>query len=149
MTPNGADDDGGLGRSWNAGGCSSSPTPAGQICTADTDWDRTYCQDSCGSNCKRCDWCSCLDDVGFVSAILDSLDDQFCIDKKRIFATGFSNGAIMAYQIAISLPTVFAAVAPVEGSVHTGYYKSKLGKSNTPISILDIHGVDDTTIPAN
>ena len=66
-----------------------------------------------------------------------------------VYATGFSNGAMMAYQIAIDHPDLFAAVAPVEGSVHLGYLSSNITLPNQPISVLDIHGISDTTIPSN
>ena len=66
-----------------------------------------------------------------------------------VYATGFSNGGIMAYQLAIDYPHLFSAVAPVEGSVHLGYYLSLQSQNPAPISVLDIHGISDTTIPAN
>ena len=49
---------------------------------------------------------------------------KLCIAKDKVFATGFSNGAMMAYEIALRKSDVFAAVAPVEGSVHVSYYKT-------------------------
>jgi len=38
------------------------------------------------------------------------------------------------------LPEVFAAVVPVEGSVHTGFYETLSKKKSSPVSVLDIHG---------
>jgi poly(3-hydroxybutyrate) depolymerase len=44
VTPDGANDDGGLGQSWNAGGCSSSPLVGGATCDAEkAGWDDEYC----------------------------------------------------------------------------------------------------------
>ena len=152
VVPNGADDDGGEGRSWNAGGSSLGRTPKGQLCTKKCDWDKTYCYDSCGKDCKRCQWTTCLDDVSFTQAMLAKVTDELCVDENRTYATGFSNGAMMAYQLAVSLPDVFAAVAPVEGSVMNGFYETLTRKQkhlDQPISVLDIHGTQDTTIPAN
>jgi len=78
------------------------------------------------------------------------MSNKLCIDTNRVYATGFSNGAMMAYEIALRKSHIFAAVAPVEGSVHVSYYKT-IEETNTtkPISILDIHGLQDTTIPSN
>lgn len=78
--------------------------------------------DSCKGFFKRCDWCTCLDSVAFTQKILDDTFSKLCIDKNKIFATGFSNGAMMAYEIALRKSDVFAAVAPAEGSVHVSYY---------------------------
>jgi poly(3-hydroxybutyrate) depolymerase len=57
---------------------------------------------------------------------------------------------MMAYEIALRKSDVFAAVAPVEGSVHVSYYET-IADSNTtdPVSVLEVHGVQDTTIPSN
>ena len=123
---NGADDDGGFGRSWNGGGCSSSPLEVGgHTCTKKAEWDRpSYCMDSCGQSCHRCDWCTCLDDVGLTMHILNHLKKQLLIDEKRIYAHGYSNGAIFTYELALRKSHVFAAIAPLAGSVHKGYYET-------------------------
>ena len=43
------------------------------------------------------------------------------INPKRIYAAGFSNGAMMAYRLAADLPTLFAAVGVVEGTIGEEY----------------------------
>ena len=43
------------------------------------------------------------------------LDQNYCIDRNRVFATGFSGGARMASQLACDASKIFAAVAPVSG----------------------------------
>jgi polyhydroxybutyrate depolymerase len=55
-------------------------------------------------------------DVAFVSALLADLKARFRVDEGRIYATGFSNGASMAFRVARELSPVFAAVAPVAGA---------------------------------
>ena len=80
--------------------------------------------------------------------ILNRTSKNFCVDKSRVYATGFSNGGLMAYEIALRKSNVFAAVASVEGSVMKGYYKTLNGTS-PPIALMDIHGTQDTTIPSN
>lgn len=60
-----------------------------------------YCYQSCGSRaqgCGRCDWTTCYDDAAFTEAILDSIEADYCIDTKRVFAAGYSNGGMMAYE---------------------------------------------------
>ncbi|MCU0701951.1 MAG: hypothetical protein MUC96_36075 [Myxococcaceae bacterium] len=44
-----------------------------------------------------------LDDVGFVRALLDSLEASFCIDDKRVYATGLSNGGFLSHRLGCEL----------------------------------------------
>jgi polyhydroxybutyrate depolymerase len=78
-----------------------------------------------------------VDDVGFVSAVLDDLASRALIDPKRIYATGLSNGAMMAYRLAAELPERIAAIAPVAGSM------TLPSAIRHPVPILHIHSVDD------
>jgi len=57
-----------------------------------------------------------IDDVGFVSAMLDDLNSKFRIDPHRLYATGFSNGASMTFRAGRELSARLAAIAPVAGS---------------------------------
>jgi len=57
-----------------------------------------------------------IDDVGFVNAMLDDLSVKFRVDPHRLYATGFSNGASMAFRAGRALSTRLAAIAPVAGS---------------------------------
>jgi polyhydroxybutyrate depolymerase len=58
-----------------------------------------------------------IDDVGFISALIDSLIAHYAVDTMRIYATGMSNGAFMSYRLACELSTKIAAIAPVAGSM--------------------------------
>jgi polyhydroxybutyrate depolymerase len=82
-----------------------------------------------------------VDDVGFAAALLDDLAARTSIDPQRVYATGMSNGAMMAHRVAAELPGRFAAIATVAGEmVFTG----------TPrhgVPVLDIHSVDDPRAP--
>ena len=61
-----------------------------------------------------------IDDVAVVAELVQQVEGEGCIDVDRVYATGFSNGAEMAAQVACVLPDVFAAVAPVSGAVYQG-----------------------------
>src|SRR5581483_8531522 len=56
-----------------------------------------------------------VDDVGFVRAMLDDLAKRARIDPRRVYATGLSNGAMMAYRVAAEASDRIAAVAGVAG----------------------------------
>lgn len=55
-------------------------------------------------------------DVEFFSVMLDDLKARFHVDNRRIYVTGFSNGASMSFRLARELPMVIAAAAPVAGA---------------------------------
>ena len=54
-----------------------------------------------------------IDDVGFMNALLDTLQADFAIDTQRIYFTGMSNGGFMTYRVACELSERIAAIAPV------------------------------------
>jgi polyhydroxybutyrate depolymerase len=79
-----------------------------------------------------------VDDVAFVAALLDDLAARTDYDRARIYATGFSNGAMMAYRLAVDLPDRIAAVAPVAGAMSVKTFAPR-----RPVPIMHIHSVDD------
>jgi polyhydroxybutyrate depolymerase len=86
-----------------------------------------------------------IDDVGFISALIDGLGKEFNIDKRRIYATGISNGGIFSYRLACALTDKIAAIAPVIGSMAEGY--SSQCSPSRPISVLAINSVQDPLLP--
>ncbi len=54
-----------------------------------------------------------VDDVGFVRALVAELQTKLCIDPRRIYATGMSNGGFMTHRLACEATDLFAAFAPV------------------------------------
>jgi polyhydroxybutyrate depolymerase len=80
-----------------------------------------------------------VDDVGFVRALVEDLEKHAEIDRARIYATGLSNGAMMAYRIAMKAPGLLAAIAPVAGAL-----PELPTPPMPPIPIMHIHSVDDT-----
>ncbi len=55
------------------------------------------------------------DDVGFLDAMLDAVGQDAAVDPRRLYVTGFSNGAGMAFRLAAERSRRYAAVAPVAG----------------------------------
>ena len=58
-----------------------------------------------------------IDDSGFIEALLDHEVTAHAIDRKRVFAAGWSNGAQLAYRLALEHPEDFAGVAAISASV--------------------------------
>jgi len=82
------------------------------------------------------------DDVAFVAALLDDLATIVPIDRKRVYATGISNGGMMCYRLAAELSDRIAAVAPVAGAMGVDRCRPK-----RPVAVLHFHGTDDKLVP--
>jgi polyhydroxybutyrate depolymerase len=82
-------------------------------------------------------------DVLFISQLLDRVSSLACVDARRIYATGVSNGGRMAALLGCALSERIAAIAPVSG----GYRSLPACLANRPVSVLEIHGTADTTVP--
>jgi len=83
-----------------------------------------------------------IDDVEFTRKLLDDLAKFVNIDRKRVFATGMSNGGIMSYLLASELSDRIAAIAPVGGPMGTDTCKP-----NRPVSVIHFHGTADEHAP--
>jgi len=82
-----------------------------------------------------------VDDVGFVSALIDNLARNYRIDQKRVYATGLSNGGMLCYRLACELSDRIAAIAPVSADLGVDGPRPK-----RQVPILHIHGLKDNNI---
>jgi polyhydroxybutyrate depolymerase len=82
------------------------------------------------------------DDVAFLVQLVGVLEHRYCIDRARVYATGFSGGARMASQLACDASNVFAAVAPVSGLRHPVPCPAA-----RPVPVLAFHGTADPVDP--
>jgi polyhydroxybutyrate depolymerase len=79
-----------------------------------------------------------IDDVQFTRDLLDDLARRTTVDARRVFATGISNGGMMAYRLASELSDRIAAIAPIAGTIGSGDIKAQ-----RPVSVLHFHGTQD------
>ena len=84
-------------------------------------------------------------DISFISSLIDWASSEYQIDLNRIYATGKSNGGKMSYHLACNIGNRFAGIASVGGSITPNTY-SNCSPSH-PISIIHIHGDNDTVVP--
>lgn len=84
-----------------------------------------------------------VDDVGFLSALIDRLTRDFAIPPGRVFVTGMSAGGFMANRLACDRADLVAAVAPVAGTLGAGVPCAP----SKPVSVLQIHGTGDAVVP--
>ncbi|MGI9545001.1 MAG: alpha/beta hydrolase family esterase [Cyclobacteriaceae bacterium] len=119
--PNGTNeiDNKGSGANWNAVHC---------------------CQEALANN---------VNDVGFVKAMIKTIESGLKIDADRVYATGFSNGAMFTHRLAAEVPELFAAVAPAAGTIggvpHEGTDTLVINPTSA-IPILLSHGMADTNV---
>ncbi len=99
---------------------------AGRLLT----WNAGAC---CGSAAAKR-----VDDVGFVLAVLDDLARRTDIDQSRVYATGLSNGSMMAYRLAAEASDRIAAVAGVAGAMALRRFRPA-----NPVPVMHVHSVDD------
>jgi polyhydroxybutyrate depolymerase len=87
-----------------------------------------------------------IDDVGFVEALIQHEVDANRIDRKRVFAAGWSNGAQLAYRLGLERPEDFAGIAAVSASVPV---KQNLdcGETGKAIPAMVVNGTADPINP--
>jgi polyhydroxybutyrate depolymerase len=82
-----------------------------------------------------------VDDVGFIREVIRRMEWQANIDRRRIYATGMSNGAMMSWRLACEAPEI-GAIAPVEGTDNT-----RSCKPSHPVAVIQFHAADDPNVP--
>ena len=82
-----------------------------------------------------------VDDVGFTRAMIEAVSHAACIDAKRIYATGMSNGAGFTHRLACEAADVIAAIAAASADLVTDPCTPA-----RPISELSVRGLSDTTV---
>lgn len=110
--PNGTGKYGWFVRTWNAGDC-------------------------CGYAQKHK-----IDDLSFFRALIRHLAGKYSIDQSRVYLAGFSNGAMMTYQLGCELSEQIAAIAVVGGSM-TGRERAP----SRPLPVIIFHGSNDDHVP--
>ncbi len=84
-----------------------------------------------------------VDDVGFIRDLIEQLVRQYPIDRKRIYATGMSNGGMMSYRLACELSDQIAAIAPVAGAMNLDC------RARHRVAVMAIHGASDKHVLYN
>jgi polyhydroxybutyrate depolymerase len=83
-------------------------------------------------------WYGAVDDVKFTSDLIDQLESELCIDPKRVYASGFSNGGMMSHRLACELSDRIAAIGAVAGTLAISTCMP-----SRPVPVLHIHGTSD------
>ncbi|MFI5302279.1 MAG: alpha/beta hydrolase family esterase [Polyangiales bacterium] len=87
---------------------------------------------------------STVDDVKYLTDLVDEVGKYYAIDPTRIYVVGHSNGGAMAYRLACDVPEKFAAIAAFAGPFWSDVSKCQ---PKVPIGVLSMHGTADTEVP--
>jgi polyhydroxybutyrate depolymerase len=105
-------------------------------------WNATHC---CGYALNNG-----IDDVGFIRVLVQALGGVVPLDGQRIYAAGMSNGAMLCHRLAAEASDIFAAVAPVAGSLGGQIDQSApvvVPPAPTgPVSVIIFHGTEDENV---
>lgn len=101
-----------------------------------TSWNAGVC---CGTSSS-----SGVEDVQFVKDMLDALAKEYCVDPKRVFAAGFSNGGMLSHRLACELSDRIAAIGPVAGTMAIDTCAP-----SRPVPVMHVHGTSDFVVPYN
>jgi polyhydroxybutyrate depolymerase len=80
-------------------------------------------------------------DQAFVAALLDALEREWCVDPKRVYATGMSNGAFFVNLLGCTMGGRLAAIAAVAGS-----QPLPACPDPQPLPVLLVHGGSDRVV---
>ena len=92
-------------------------------------------------------WKEDIDDVGFITAIVDELKQKHNIDSTRIFTTGMSNGGFMSSRLLCDRANIFRGGAILTASLSKDYLPQC--KPEKPVAIMVMNGTDDPLVPYN
>lgn len=83
-----------------------------------------------------------IDDVKFISQLIDKLLAGYKINPKKVYATGHSNGGMLSYRLACEIPNKIAAIAP-NGCTMV----AATCNPTRPVPVLHMHSVLDAKVP--
>jgi len=84
-----------------------------------------------------------VDDVAYLSAVIDDVEARYNIDPKRVYVMGHSNGGYMAHRLACDIGGRIAAIVSLAGM--TWLDPSKCPAA-APVNVLQVHGDADDTV---
>lgn len=84
-----------------------------------------------------------VDDVAYLTAVIDDLSSQYNVDAKRIFLVGHSNGGYMAHRMACDRSPKIAGIVSLAGGQ---WIDSSKCRPSSKVSVLQVHGTADTNV---
>ena len=91
-----------------------------------------------------CDPDNAIDDVGYLSGLIEEAKQTYNIDEKRVYLLGHSNGGFMSFRMACEASEIITAIVSLAGSTFAD--ADDCQPATQPVSVLAVHGTADTTI---
>ena len=92
-----------------------------------------------------------IDDVQFVSMVIDRIRTQVKIDSSRIYIVGYSNGGMLGYLYAARNPDIVAAVAGIATTIGSRSSPDepeiRIDRPHAPVPVIAFHGLMDQIVP--
>jgi polyhydroxybutyrate depolymerase len=86
-----------------------------------------------------------VDDLAFVSEMIDTLTTRYAIDARKVYAAGISNGGFFSQRFAIEFPEKVSAIATVAATMQASI--AEIQAISKPVSVMLIHGTNDPLVP--
>ena len=86
-----------------------------------------------------------VDDVAYLSGLVEEIGAHYSVDPARIYAVGHSNGGYMAYRLACERADLFTAITSLAGVA--AFADPATCVPAAAVSVLQVHGTDDDTVP--
>jgi polyhydroxybutyrate depolymerase len=84
-----------------------------------------------------------VDDVAYLTGLIDEATGRFSIDPKRIYLAGHSNGGFMSYRMSCDRADLIAAMVSLAGAM---WNEPSQCHPSGPVAVLQIHGTADDTV---
>jgi polyhydroxybutyrate depolymerase len=97
-----------------------------------------------GCNCSAADLAG-VNDTGFVRLLIQQVDDEYGVDRSRVYAAGYSAGGLFTHRLACEMGDEFAAIASVVAPMSLPLSLTCIPA--LPVSVLGIQGTEDEVFP--
>jgi polyhydroxybutyrate depolymerase len=87
-----------------------------------------------------------VDDVAFISSLIDELTTRLHVDPKKVYASGISDGGFMTMRLGCQLADKIAAIAVVAATMPTN--DANTCDPGRPVPVVLFHGSADSLVPA-
>ena len=85
-----------------------------------------------------------VDDSSYLASVIRQVKTEYNVDAHRVFVLGISNGGFMAYRMACDHADEISAIVSIVGAT---FLDSNMCHPTQPVSVLEIHGTADDTVP--
>lgn len=89
-----------------------------------------------------------INEEAFFAAMIDYFEGKYGINKKQVFAMGFSGGGHMSYKLGLTMPQAFRAIAPIVANM-PDISNLDCGEARLPLAVMITNCTADGTNPYN